>query len=216
MNKQLFDFSVDLLKALLWQYESAERLQSLLRSKQEWYDNNFTQFWLDWYTDVFNLDTANEFGLDVWAIILDIRVNWELPRTERRAWGFGQFRDNFNNGNFGRSQDEVYQLTIEQRRLILKLRYYQLVARGSVTEFNEVMSRLFDQPVYALDGLDMTYTCVFTNPLPPDQQLVIDNFDLLIRPAGVKRKTRILNVVPWGFGAGRNNFNNGNMRQSTR
>ena len=35
MNIQEFDFSVDILQALLWQYNDATKLQALLQKKQE-------------------------------------------------------------------------------------------------------------------------------------------------------------------------------------
>ena len=62
---QDFTFSANLLESLLWQYNEAETLQSILQQKQDWYDLNFSQFWDDWYNDVFNLQTANNFGLSV-------------------------------------------------------------------------------------------------------------------------------------------------------
>ncbi|WP_059215173.1 DUF2612 domain-containing protein [Escherichia albertii] len=69
---QEFQFSVDLLRAILWQYNVAENLQGILERKKDWYVINHEQFWSDWYRDVFNMDTANSFGLSVWAIILGI------------------------------------------------------------------------------------------------------------------------------------------------
>jgi hypothetical protein len=70
--QQSFDFSVNLLQALIWRYNKVERLLALLQSKQDWFDTNQEGFWSDWFNNVFNLDTANEFGCNVWAIILGI------------------------------------------------------------------------------------------------------------------------------------------------
>src|ERR1700733_14966336 len=67
---QQFDFSVNLLQAILWQYNDAINLQALLEAKDSWYFNNQTQFWNHWFNNVFNLATANDFGLAVWSIIL--------------------------------------------------------------------------------------------------------------------------------------------------
>ena len=78
---QLFDFSVDLLRAILWQYNDATRLQSLLQQKQDWYNEQQTEFWSSWYRDVFNLDTANDFGLAVWSIILEVPLTIGVPGT---------------------------------------------------------------------------------------------------------------------------------------
>jgi hypothetical protein len=63
--------TIDLEKALDWQRSKAPILKALIKKKQEWYQANFCDFWNNWTVDVFNLDTANEFGLSVWAIILN-------------------------------------------------------------------------------------------------------------------------------------------------
>ena len=38
---QEFNFNVNLLRAIIWQYENAENLKSILEKKQEWYDVNY-------------------------------------------------------------------------------------------------------------------------------------------------------------------------------
>lgn len=84
-----FDFSVNLLKALLWRHNDAANLQSLLESKNSWYEANQTDFWNDWVTNVFNLETANEFGLSVWAQILGIPLSLIVPPNAGPQFGFG-------------------------------------------------------------------------------------------------------------------------------
>jgi hypothetical protein len=83
-----FDFSVDILSALLWRQNNATTLQSLLQQKQDWYNENHTQFWQDWYTNVFNLQTANEFGLSVWAQILGIPLTLIVAPNAGPQFGF--------------------------------------------------------------------------------------------------------------------------------
>ena len=84
-----FNFSVNLLAALLWQYNNAANLQSILQSKQDWYDINQKEFWENWITNVFNLDTADEFGLAVWAIILDLPLFVSSGATPTSVLSFG-------------------------------------------------------------------------------------------------------------------------------
>ena len=71
-----YECSINLLTALDWQRSNADVIQNLITKKQEWYEANHCDFWNDWVTDVFNLDTANDFGLSVWAIILDEPIYW--------------------------------------------------------------------------------------------------------------------------------------------
>ena len=136
MKIQAFDFSVNLLQAILWQYNDAARLQSLLEQKQAWYDLEHEEFWGDWYTDVFDLRTAIDFGLSVWSVILNVPLTITSGgEPSENLWGFGPFRKNFNRGNFAPSSSGI-KLTTAQKRLVLQLRYFQLVTRGAVPEIN--------------------------------------------------------------------------------
>lgn len=213
MRIQEFDYSVNLLQAILWQYNDALRLQALLEQKQEWYDENQRDFWQNWYRDVFDLRTANDFGLTVWAIILNIPLtitSGDDPDIER--FGFGAFRLNFTRGNFAPSGSGV-RLTTEQRRLVLRLRYFQLVSRGAIPEINQFLRSIFGElgNVYVLDGLDMTMTYVFTFAPPKNLFFVLRNFDVLPRPAGVGVNFVITTRLVFGFGPFRANFNRGNF-----
>ncbi len=96
MKVQTFDYSVDVLQAILWQYNDAVNLLSILNQKQTWYDDYQEKFWdsgsetnhcwIDretglqvcaelprgWRENVFDLADAGMFGIAVWSIILDV------------------------------------------------------------------------------------------------------------------------------------------------
>lgn len=211
-----FDFSVDILSALLWRHDQATSLQALLQAKQDWYAANHTQFWEDWITNVFNIDTANEFGLSVWAQILGVPLNLIVSPNTGPQWGFGPAsngRFNFNNGNFGTSQAGV-SLTLDQKRILLKLRYFKLITRCTVPEINERMKAILGQygSVYVLDGNNMQYiTYVFGFTPNSALQFILENFDVLPRPAAVGVRYIVSTRPAFGFGAFNQNFNNGNF-----
>lgn len=214
MKIQSFDYSVDILQTLLWQFNEAENLEGLLTLKQEWYNENQSEFWESWVRDVFDLRTANDFGLSVWSIILDVPLYGDNPASGSGfpAFGFGSLNNNFGNGNFATLGGTFNQLSTEQRRLLLRLRYYQLVSSGSIPEINEFLSFLFGRGVvYALDGLDMTITYVFTQAPTSDFLYVLETFDILPRPSGVKINIITSGRPLWGFGESRQNFENGNF-----
>lgn len=211
---QTFNYQVNLMQAILWQYNEALRLQGLLEQKQAWYNENQTAFWEAWYTNVFNLQTADEFGLSVWAIILDLPLVVEVtPTPSKPNWGYGAFNKNYNNGNFASSSTGAVRLTKEQARLALKLRYLQLIARGTVTETNQFLQYIFgdDGLVYVLDGLDMTMLVVFTFVPSSQLQFVLENYDLIPRPAAVGINYLVLIDNTWAFGEYRENFDNSNF-----
>lgn len=205
---QQFNFSVDLLRAILWQYDGAAGMQSLLRAKAAWYDENQRDFWANWERDVFDLTTANDFGCAVWGIILAVPLSIGLPGTgDRPVWGFGTENLNYENGNFGRLGSGVTGLTVEQKRMILRLRYFQLISDGSVPHTNFVLRQVFGQG-YVVDNHDMTVTYVFETELPIAVRTLIDQYDLLPRPAGVGINIIYLSNPVWGFGPENYNFEN--------
>lgn len=212
---QQFDFSVDLLQAILWQYNDAARLISVLSQKSEWYEENQRDFWSSWYDDVFNLQTANDFGLAVWARILNVPLVASVPATEDRpVFGFDPYNLNFYNGNFGRDTSGVVSLTTEQKRLVLRLRYFQLISNGTVPEINAFLRLLFGGAgaAYVLDSYDMSYAVYVFDFVPPTSVLfVLEQFDLLPRPAGVGSTVLVAPGESFGFAPYYLNFENSNF-----
>lgn len=220
---QAFDFTVDLLQAILWQYTKAVRLQRLLELKSEYYEENQTQFWTDWITDVFDLQTANDFGLAVWAQILNVPLVATTPATDDRpVFGFGADAPppensnlNFFNGNFGQDQDGTVSLNTEQKRLVLRLRYFQLTSTGAPPEINAAMRAVFLDRygiVHVLDGQDMTMSYVFDFIPPSNVLFVLQNFDVLPRPAGVELNIEVTPRDRFGFAPYYQNFEHSNFR----
>lgn len=190
---QAMNYSVNLLQALIWQYNDAVNLQGILNAKQNWYNVNQTEFWENWYTDVFDLRTANDFGLVVWSIILGQSLYVNLSIAGRPTWGFGEYHVNFNRGNFGGSAGTTVRLDTETARVLLRLRAYQLQTAACVPEINRMLADIFasyvapgEVPAYVQDNLDMTCTYKFLFPVSSEIQFVLRYFDILPRPAGVK------------------------------
>lgn len=211
---QEFTFSVDLLKAILWQYNNATNLQSLLYDKDAWYEINQTQFWEDWITDVFDLRTANEFGLSVWSIILGFPLfNNTGPITEGAIFGFDtQTGYNFDNGIFGSSEGQTINFSTEIKRLALRLRYFQLVSAGTVPEVNRMLQYLFEEDyggAWLIDYKNMTQAYIFNFSVPFEMGYLFNNFDILPRPAGVMNRWIDATVKCWGFSDDNYNFDNG-------
>lgn len=216
-QQQAFDFSVNLLQALLWQHDNAEHLKSLLNQKQAWYNENQEAFWNDWYTDVFDLRTANDFGCQVWAIILGIQLSVnEGGNTNKPTWAFGAFRQNFQRGNFSNTTDVTIPLSLAQKRLVLRLRYFQLVARGTVPETNRFLKYLFQDvgSVYVLDTLDMSFVYYIFTFVPSSQLIfILQKYDILPRPAGVGVDYLVISGPSFGFDPYGLNFDNGSFAE---
>lgn len=187
-NVQQFDFSVNLLRGLLWQDNQATKMAQLLTLKQEWYNANETDFWNSWVVNVFDLRTANQFGLAVWAIILGVSLTLILPPSDpgKPTWGFGSAFKNFNNGNFSTQASSSASLTIAQKRLLLQLRYLRLTTRCTVPEVNRRLAAIFagqGGTIFLNDSYDMTCRYTMSSSLASSLAFVLKNTDLLPRPA---------------------------------
>ena len=136
---------VPLTDAVLWQYNSAHAINTLINTKSNWYVAWDEEFWIQWVENVFNLITANAFGLCVWSIILNLPlfINTPLPNITD-IWGFNAYDPypdlensytNFSGGNFSNIGSSLV-LTVEQQRFALRLKYLKLISRGSVPQTN--------------------------------------------------------------------------------
>lgn len=212
MRVTSFDFSVNLLAAILWQHNEADALLTLARAKQKWVKEASTEFWDAWMRDVFDLRTANEFGCKVWAAILGSRLFLEVGPGERDSptWGFGSepglepnTNQNYDNGNFTDLESSIIGLTLEQQALLLRLRYFQLVGRCTVPEINRILADVFagEGQVYVTDANNMEFM-VYMFLFNPSSQLsfLLENFDLLPRPATVGVRYNVVNRPVFGFG----------------
>lgn len=193
---QDFDSSLNLMVAILWQYEDAEKLKAIISAKQAWVNDNQRDFWSSWYTEVFNIDTANAFGLSVWARILDAPLKITVsPQTKKIPFGFGSFNKNFNRGNFGIDSDQSQGLSIEQQRLVIRFRYFQITTTCSIPEVNSFLKDMFSDKGDAYITFDKEANQVVYNfGFTPDSQLTfaIDEFDLLPRPASIGVRWQVI------------------------
>ena len=206
-------FEIDAELAILWQYENATNLRTLVNNKQNWLRDNHQFFWIDWTQDIFNLatDAPNAFGMTVWSIILNTPVLIPVGEepTAKPIWGFNEFdpvypaleNDNRNfgttillnpgSGNFS-TKNQFYALTVEQQQFLLRLRYFQLTNLGDINDINTFLNHLCDTSnidyngtIYVIDNLDMTISYIYTDDFPPALFLAIRDLDVLPRPAGV-------------------------------
>lgn len=189
-----YDPSIDLTKHIFWQYNNAPVINSLVNSKQEWYNTNQVQYWQDWVKNVLNITTANDYGLAIWGILLGI------PRTY------------LVNG-------ENLSLTTDRYRTVILARLKLLKMRGTIPEINSLLKFLFGKygKAYVTDNFDMTLTYHFDFNLTALQMVVLQNITLLPKPAGVEVNVVALGDDVFGFnGSGAYPFNQARFAQYLR
>ena len=180
MTEQVLNINpnIDLKQCLLWQYQNSPALKSLILSKEQWYQTHQADFWQDWYDNVFNLDTANDFGLSVWGQIL-----------------------NFSR-NVAAKDGSLHYLTTEQYRLILKGQLLKFGMGATAPEINKWLSVIFKGKAnaYCLDSYDMTAIPFILASVPtPEIGWLLGNIDFFPRPAGVGYQIRIVPNDTFGF-----------------
>ena len=196
---QQIDTNANLLRAILWQYEGADNLRRIVEAEQAWFDGAHVEFWGSWIRDVFNFNTANDFGLAVWSRILDIDLGVDVSASpDEPCFGFGQYNENFENGNFSRIRGGTVSLTTDQKRLVIRLRYAQLTTRPTAPNINRILSDVFADfggSAYVTDNQDMTIDYQFNFLIPSSLRFILEKYDLLLRPSTVGYTYNETNVL---------------------
>lgn len=176
-NKQIqdiFTFDADLLKNIIWQYDNAPVLKSLVNSKNEWYSENLNGFWQQIINDFLNINTANDWGLNLWGKILQVKRLYNV------------------NGSQVSLSTELY------RRLILgKLQL--ICSNGTVPEINKYLNFIFSpyttETAFAAtvrDMQDMSAVYILNFEPSEEELALIYSRTFLPTPAGVQDKIYLM------------------------
>ena len=71
-NHQIDNSIKDLGKVVLWQYDRAVRLLSILKHMHVLYFCAVEQFWRFWENRVLSIDTCSDFGLSLWGMFIGV------------------------------------------------------------------------------------------------------------------------------------------------
>ena len=201
------------------QYAASPRIKQLIRYNTEY----FSASWVDeFYNVVWNVDTAQGFGLDIWGRIVAIE-DGRLLQIDAGVAYFG-FNDNlnqswqtFNNGTFynGVTETRTFELADQAFRTLILTKALANISDSTMSSLNGVLKNLFPGRgrcwVNDLQGMAIRY--VFEFPLESWEMSVLSK-DTLPRPGGV-----IANVLTapdglFGFneaGAGSEPFGQGTL-----
>lgn len=145
-------YNGDITQALKWLQSNAPNIQSLVNQKAAWYQQYNDSFWSDWEANVFDISTANQFGILLWCIILGVPSAIFGIYGGGVSWAYGVNRQNFiysgfdptipaknmTGGNFfGGGSTTI--IDIEEARQALMLRYATLVSNGSIKFINKML-----------------------------------------------------------------------------
>lgn len=169
----IFRFEESLIQNIIWQYDNSPNLKSLISAKEAYYDKNLTEFWHKIVDDFLNIQTATDWGLNLWGKILKTKRIYSI------------------NGKNITISTELY------RRLILgKLQMLKMT--GTVPEINRYLNFVFkieegaNLHSYVFDNNDMTIQYVLNFEPTEEELALIYAREILPTPAGVQDRLYIL------------------------
>lgn len=150
----------------------------------------------DFYIKVWNVDTAETWGLDIWGRI--VGVQRVLQVTVGDYFGFASSIEakTFGEAPFygGQPATSNFALTNDAFRVLIYAKALANISDGSIPSINRVLLNLFPGRgnCYVDDGLDGTMTYVFEFPLTPVELAIVSQSGVLPRPTGVRASVSVI------------------------
>jgi len=175
----------DWRQTVLSQYQNSPVLLELIRDFNEWIDpaQDFQRF----YDDIWNIHTAQGYGLDVWGRI--VGVSRYLTLTSTKAFGFAHGFYPFNEAPFfnGTGSHLNFALSDEPYRLLILVKAMANITSCTIPALNKLISYLFKSRgkcyVRDLGGMAMAYEFEFA--LTQVEFAILSDSGVIPRPAGV-------------------------------
>lgn len=173
----------------MMQYAASPRIKQLISYHNEYFSASWVN---EFYDVVWNVDTAQGFGLDIWGRIVAIENGRYLEIENGNFFGFNdslnQSWQTFNNGTFfsGDTQTQTYELTDQAFRVLILTKAMANISDSTMPGLNKVLKNLFPGRgrcwVNDLQSMAIRYNFEFK--LEPWEVSVIKS-DSLPRPGGV-------------------------------
>jgi len=182
------DIPFDYRKTIISQYANSPILTALINNDAAYLlqTENLDAF----FDDIWNVLTAQGYGLDVWGRI--VGVSRTLQITVGDWFGFDQGvpgADTFGQGSFfsGQALTDSFQLADDPYRRLILAKAAANITNGSIPAINQILLSLFPGRgnCYVTDDGDMTMTYTFDFPLSPVELAIVQNSGVLPKPVGV-------------------------------
>lgn len=172
------------------QYANSPHLLAIIQAFASAMDQ--TQNVANFHDLLWNIETAQGYGLDVWGRI--VGVGRVIPISVQQTYlGFEQMgppnASGFDQAPFysGQPTTQNYALLDNEYRTVILAKALANICDGTVPGLNAILQLLFPGrgPCYVVDGLNMTMRYVFGFPLTAVETSIVQNSGVLPRPAGV-------------------------------
>lgn len=176
---------------LLAQYANSPALTSLITSFNSAMD--FTLTCSNFYDMIWNILTAQGYGLEVWGRIVGTQRTLNIPTTAQTYVGFGEAGTSwtgFGQGIFaspGSALTGTYYLTDTDFRRLILAKAATNITDGSIPSTNKILLALFPGRgnCWVADGLNMSLTYTFNFALTPPEFAIVTTPGVLPAAVGV-------------------------------
>ncbi len=174
---------------IISQYANSASLTQLILNIDGYIDP--TSLFDAFYDLMWNVDTAQGYGLDVWGRI--VGVNRVIQVAASKYFGFAEATvlsaDPFNQSPFysGELLNSNFALSDESFRTLIFAKALANISNGSAASINQILLTLFPGRgnCYCTDGLNMTMTYTFDFVLTPVEAAIVVASGVLPRSAAV-------------------------------
>lgn len=180
----------NVMDTVLSQYANSPIIMQLVQNLSAYFDQ--TKNLDDFYDVIFNINTAQGYGLDIWGRI--VGVNRVLQVSAGLTFGFEEAGTvsavGFNQGNFfsGGALTNNVALSDDAFRILIFAKALSNISDGSIASINQILLSLFPGRgnCYIVDGLNMTMTYTFTFATTDVEKAIIQGSGILPKPTGVQ------------------------------
>lgn len=180
----------DFWTTILSQFANSPVLIQLISNFFQYIDQ--TQNFDSFFDLMFNIDTAQGYGLDVWGRRVGVVRTLNISNASRN-FGFDEATvlsaDPFNVSPFytGAPITTNFELSDSAFRVLIFAKALANISDGSVKAINQLLLNLFPGRgnAYVVDGLDMTMEYAFAFTLTAVEQAILGQSGVLPKPVGV-------------------------------
>lgn len=192
-------------QTIISQYANSPTLNALIANMNEYIDPraNMQMF----YEFVWNVDTAEGFGLDIWGKIVGVSRLLRVPNN-RQVIGFYNADvppdwAPFNHGTWftGRQGGQTFPLTDDAYRTLILTKALANIVATTAASINQLLRNLFPGRgvCYVVDNGGMSMTYVFEFDISQTEYAILTQSGALPHPAGVRFNVVVAPAGQFGF-----------------
>lgn len=192
-------------QTIISQYANSPTLVALVQNMNEYVDPaaNFEAF----YNLVWNVDTAQGFGLDIWGRIVGVSRLLRIPANqETLGFDTSSFPPDwapFNQGTWhtGANVTQAYLLPDNLYRTLILTKALANIVATTAASINQLLRNLFPGRgrAYVLDNGGMSMTFLFEFSLTSAEYAILTLSGALPHPAGVMFNVIVIPAGLFGF-----------------